>query len=55
MIDQEYLQKLFELFTAVLVEVRAGQVKLERQLDKLTNEIRELREQQTTDSTNQEK
>ena len=36
------LQKLFELFTAVLLEVRAGQVKLERRMEKLEQEIREL-------------
>ncbi len=39
------LQKLFELFTAVLLEVRAGQVKVERRLEKLEQEIRELRKQ----------
>ena len=44
------LQKLFELFTAVLVEVRAGQIKLERQIEKLAQEIRELRDQQPPDS-----
>ena len=36
------LQKLFELFTLVLVEVRAGQIKVERRLEKLEQEIREL-------------
>jgi hypothetical protein len=43
------LQQLFELFTAVLLEVRTGQIKLEKQLEKLTKEIRELREQQAPD------
>lgn len=54
MIDQEYLQRLFELFTAVLVEVRAGQIKLERQLEKLATEIKELREKQLPDSSTKE-
>lgn len=43
------LQKLFELFTAVLVEVRAGQIKLERRMEKLEQEIRELLKKQPPD------
>ena len=38
----DQLQKLFELFTAVLFEVRAGQVRMEKRLEKLEQEIREL-------------
>lgn len=44
------LQQLFELFTAVLLEVRTGQIKLEKQLEKLTKEIQELKEHQAPDS-----
>lgn len=43
------LQQLFELFTAVLLEVRTGQIKMEKQLEKLTKEIQKLREQQAPD------
>lgn len=40
--SEKELQKLFELFTTVLLEVRVGQIKLERKLEKLEQEIREL-------------
>lgn len=44
MTDQE-LQKLFELIVGVLLEVRVGQVKLDRKFDKILQEIRELQKQ----------
>lgn len=48
--DESELQKYFELFISVLLEVRVGQVRVEKRLEKLEQEIRELRECQAQQS-----
>jgi hypothetical protein len=48
MTDNEF-QKLIEIFANVLIEVRVGQIRVEKKVDLLIKEVRELKKTKSTE------
>jgi hypothetical protein len=54
MTDNEF-QKLIEIFANVLIEVRVGQIRVEKKVDLLIKEVRKLQKTQSPEPSTAEK